>query len=188
MGFYRQRTKCQFLHGPASDPAYGPAYGPANDDVGATSLARILQPHQQQRRRPTPFIPLPPSPALQLNNNARHPNKTTAPPLHQPRCPAIAAASAVPTALLPRHRRCTSRAAPPSPNSHSAGQTQPAHPVTQPAASTQSLHLVISSAGAQNPCGLRLLSPAARLRVGDSFQSQPMSGRQRGRQLPRAPR
>ena len=107
----------------------------------------------------------------------------------------------------PPRRHCTSHAAPPSPlhqpspqhccpavaeqplsRPDTAGQTQPAHPVTQPAASTQSLHLVISSAGAQNPRGLRLLSPAARLRVGDGFQSQPMSRRQRGRQLPRAPR
>ena len=147
---------------------------PVNDDAGAASLARILQPRcQQQRRRPTPFTPLPPSPALHPNNNARHPTK----PLRR---------------QSPRH--CTSRAAPPSPNSqptaHLAGQTQPVSPSnrTRPATSTQSRHLVISSAGAQNPCGLCLLSPAARLRVGDGFQSQPMSRRQRGRQLPRAPR
>ena len=84
MGFYRQRTKCQFLCAPAS--------GPANDDdAGAASLARILQPRcQQQRRRPAPFTPLPPSPTLQLNNNARHPTK-------------------------PPRRHCTSRTAPPAP-------------------------------------------------------------------------
>lgn len=157
---------------------------PANDDAGAASLAHTLRPRRQQRRRPAPFTPLPPSPALQPNNNARHPTK-------------------------PPHRRCTSRAAPPSPlhqpspqhccpavteqplsRPDTAGQTQPVSPSnrTRPATSTQSRHLVISSAGAQNPCGLCLLSPAARLRVGDGFQSQPMSRRQRGRQLPRAPR
>ena len=93
MGFYRQRTKCQFLRGPTYGPAYGPTYGPANDDddAGAASLARILQPRcQQQRRRPAPFTPLPPSPTLQLNNNARHPTK-------------------------PPRRHCTSRTAPPAP-------------------------------------------------------------------------
>ena len=138
------------------------------------------------------------SPAANNNDAARHPslpcrhrrhfNSTTMPGILQNHRAATAPAA------LPRRRRRISRphsiAAPPSPNSHSAGQTQPVSPSnrTRPATSTQSRHLVISSAGAQNPCGLCLLSPAARLRVGDGFQSQPMSRRQRGRQLPRAPR
>ena len=95
MGFYRERTKCQFLRGPTYGPAYGPASGsthaPSTTTLGPPPLARILQPRcQQQRRRPAPFTPLPPSPTLQLNNNARHPTK-------------------------PPRRHCTSRTAPPAP-------------------------------------------------------------------------
>ena len=180
MGFYRQRTKCQFLRGPTYGPAYGPTYGPANDDA-ATSLAQhtshILQPANNDDARP-PSLPC---------RHRRHFNSTTMPGILQNHRAATAPAA------LPRRRRRISRphsiAAPPSPNSHSAGHPTAhlagrIHPVTQLATSTQSRHLVISRAGAQNPRGLRLLSPAARLRVGDGFQSQPMSGRQWGSQLP----
>lgn len=151
---------------------------PVNDDAGAASLARILQPRcQQQRRRnplhsPAAVAGTSPQQQCQASHKATAP--PVAPPLHQPRCPAVTEQPA---------NRALSRP-------DTAGQTQPVSPSnrTRPATSTQSRHLVISSAGAQNPCGLCLLSPAARLRVGDGFQSQPMSRRQRGRQLPRAPR
>lgn len=151
-----------------------------------------LRPCQRRRRRgrlpgphtsaPLPTTTTPPgtlhSPAAIADTSTQQQcqasYKTTAPPLHQPRCPAVTEQPA---------NRALSRP-------DTAGQTQPVSPSnrTRPATSTQSRHLVISSAGAQNPCGLCLLSPAARLRVGDGFQSQPMSRRQRGRQLPRAPR
>ena len=114
------------------------------------------------------------SPQQQCQASHKATAPPVAPPLHQPRCPAVTEQPA---------NRALSRP-------DTAGQTQPVSPSnrTRPATSTQSRHLVISSAGAQNPCGLCLLSPAARLRVGDGFQSPPMSRRQRGRQLPRAPR
>ena len=143
MGFYRQRTKCQFLCAPAYGPAYDPASGPANDDA-ATSLAQhtshILQPANNDDARP-PSLPC---------RHRRHFNSTTMPGILQNHRAATAPAA------LPRRRRRISRphsiAAPPSPNSHSAGQTQPAHPVTQLAQSTQSRHLVTTFSHQQRWC------------------------------------
>ena len=120
---------------------------------------------------PTTTTPGPPpwpayfSPAANNNDAARHPslpcrhrrhfNSTTMPGILQNHRAATAPAA------LPRRRRRISRphsiAAPPSPNSHSAGHptAHPAsriHPVTQLAASTQSRHLVTTFSHQQRWC------------------------------------
>ncbi len=72
MGFYRQRTKCQFLH--------GPTYGPANDDAGAASLARILQPANNNDAARQPSLPCCHRPAAPSNRT--RPVRHSRPPAH----------------------------------------------------------------------------------------------------------
>ena len=115
MGFYRQRTKCQFL--------CAPTYGPANDDdAGAASLARILQPRcqQQQRRRPAPFTPLPPSPGC----------------TQQPH-PATARGRSDTTGQTQPARH--SQSAPTQPARHSPANPSPAGPSSHPASRIHSV-------------------------------------------------
>ena len=133
MGFYRQRTKCQFLSG----PTYGPAYGPASGSTHApstTTPGRLLGPHTS--------APLP---------------TTTTPPrtLHSP-----AAVARLHPATAPGRPDTTGQTQPvrhspanPSPaghpTAHLAGRI---HPVTQLAASTQSRHLVTTFSHQQRWC------------------------------------
>ena len=126
MGFYRQRTKCQFLHG----PTYGPAYGPASGSTHApstTTLGRLLDPNTSA---PLPTTTTPPrtlhSPAAVARLH----------PATAPSCRHLAAPS---NRTRPaRHNR------PDTASQTQPGQPQPSrpHPVTQLAASTQSRHLV----------------------------------------------
>ena len=145
MGFYRQRTKCQFLHGPTYSLSITPTYGSTHTlpmtTPGPPPWPTHFGPAANNDDAQPPSLPY---------RHRPHFNPTTMPGI--PQNHRTAAAPAVP----PRRRHCISRphsiAAPPSPNSHSAGQTQPAHPVTQLAASTQSLHLVTTFSHQQHWC------------------------------------
>ena len=135
MGFYRQRTKCQFLR--------GPTYGPANDDAG-----------------PPPW-PAYFSPAANNNDAARHPSL---PCRHRPAAPSNRTRPATRPAAPSnrtrpaRHNRPDtasqpqpSRPTPALPDSqpHPAGRI---HPVTQLAQSTQSRHLAATFSHQQRWC------------------------------------
>ena len=120
---------------PCLRPHLRPYPCPVNDDAGAASLARILQPRcQQQRRRPAPFTPLLPPPGC-----TQQPHPATAPGRPD-------------TASQPQPSQLdTARPTPALPDSqpHPAGRI---HPVTQLAASTQSRHLVTTFSHQQRWC------------------------------------
>ena len=124
MGFYRQRTKCQFLCAPTYGPAYGPTYGSTHAPSTTTP-------------GPPPW-PVYFSPAANNNDAARQPSL--------PCCRHLAAPS---NRTRPaRHNRPDTASQPqPSRPTPALPDSQPhpasrIHPVTQLAASTQSRHLV----------------------------------------------